>query len=81
MAYNVTTAGILFRATWDYIPECVLRLFRFIPVEPFVRLRKMERLFVKIGEAIIRENRDDSDAYAQADKLDARKDLMSLLSE
>ncbi len=67
----------LFRATWDHIPIPVLRLFRFIPAEPFTRLRNVRSLFTEYGKQILREQRSELDV----EKESKSKDVMSILSE
>ncbi|TFK80428.1 cytochrome P450 [Polyporus arcularius HHB13444] len=65
----------LFRATWDYIPIPILRLFRFVPAEPFTRLRNLRGLFTEYGKQILREQRAEIDV----EKVSKSKDVMSIL--
>ncbi len=67
----------LFRATWDYIPIPILCLFRFVPAEPFTRLRNLRGLFTEYGKQILREQRAEIDV----EKESKSKDVMSILSE
>ncbi len=67
----------LFRAMWNYIPIPALRLFRFIPAEPFIRLRNLRGLFTEYGKQILREQRADTDVQKESKS----KDVMSLLSQ
>ncbi|KAI0747630.1 cytochrome P450 [Daedaleopsis nitida] len=76
VAHNTSPAGLLIRATWDYTPQCILKLFRFLPFEPFIRLRNMERLFADYGKRMLRDKQIQS---GDAEKHGNEKDLMSLL--
>uniref|UniRef100_A0A5K1K311 Cell surface hydrophobicity-associated protein n=1 Tax=Ganoderma boninense TaxID=34458 RepID=A0A5K1K311_9APHY len=51
-----SNAVILFRATWDYIPMPILKLFRYLPGEPFTRMRSLRNLFQQYGKHILREH-------------------------
>ncbi len=72
--YGASKAAVLFRATWDYLPEAILKLFRFIPAQPFTFFRHLKTLYAQYGEQILRENR------SQIEKRRGNKDIMSLLS-
>ena len=43
--YLPAKAEVLFRASWDYIPLSVLKLIRYIPMEPWTRIRNLNNLF------------------------------------
>ena len=68
---------MLFRASWDYIPVPILKLIKYIPVDPFTRLRNLDNLFKEYGRQIIREQGPGVDT----EKKVASKDIMSILSE
>ena len=68
---------ILFRAAWDYIPMPVLNLVRYLPVNPFMRLRNVSNLFREYGKQILREQGPKVDAEMTA----SSKDVMSILSK
>ena len=68
---------MLFRASWDYIPVPILKLIKYIPVDPFTRLRNLDNLFKAYGRQIIREQGPGVDT----EKKVASKDIMSILSE
>nr|VWO99059.1 Cytochrome P450 monooxygenase AKT7 (EC (AK-toxin biosynthesis protein 7) [Ganoderma boninense] len=53
--FQPSNAIILFRAAWDYIPMPILKLFRYLPGEPFTRLRNLNYLFRQYGKQILRE--------------------------
>ncbi|KAI0712968.1 cytochrome P450 [Cerioporus squamosus] len=65
----------LFKATWDYIPIPILGLFRFLPADPFTRLRNLRSVFTEYGKQIIREQRAEIDV----EKPSKSKDVMSIL--
>ncbi|PIL27010.1 cytochrome P450 [Ganoderma sinense ZZ0214-1] len=73
--FQPSNAVILFRASWDYIPIPVLKLFRYLPGKPFTRLRNLNNLFRQYGKQILREQGPAVDAER---KLDG-KDVMTLL--
>ncbi|KAI0331166.1 PAH-inducible cytochrome P450 monooxygenase PC-PAH 4 [Cubamyces sp. BRFM 1775] len=75
VGYMLPTTTMLFRATWDYIPEPVLRLFKYIPAQPFTHLRGVSNLFTKYGRDILREKRPEVDA----EKRTYGKDVLSIL--
>ncbi|KAM5543149.1 hypothetical protein V8D89_003023 [Ganoderma adspersum] len=68
-------ADVLFRASWDYIPFPILKLVRYIPVNPWTRLRNLNDLFRQYGRQIIREQGSDVDT----EKKVASKDILSIL--
>ncbi|KAM5543945.1 hypothetical protein V8D89_002562 [Ganoderma adspersum] len=73
--YRPSYARILFRAAWDYIPMPLLKLIRFLPVNPFTRLRNAKSLFGEYGKQILREQGPDVDAERKV----SSKDVMSIL--
>ena len=75
--YLPARAEVLFRASWDYIPLSVLKLIRYIPMEPWTRIRNLNNLFRQYGKQIIREQGSDVDT----EKKVASKDILSILSE
>ena len=74
--YLPAKAEVLFRASWDYIPLPVLKLIRYIPMEPWTRIRNLNNLFRQYGKQIIREQGSDVDTEKVANK-----DILSILSE
>nr|VWP01841.1 C2H2-type domain-containing protein [Ganoderma boninense] len=68
-------ATVLFRASWDYIPMPLLKLIRFIPVNPWTRIRNLNNLFREYGRQIIREQGPNPEPEKQG----ASKDIMSIL--
>ena len=77
MDFQPSVAVTFFRATWDYIPTPILRLFYFIPANPFTRIRSLRTVFTGYGKQILREQRAELDI----EKTSKSKDVMSLLSE
>ena len=75
--FHPSAAVTFLRATWDYIPVPILRLFRFVPAAPFTRLRYLRSVFTEYGTQILREQRAEIDV----EKPSKSKDVMSLLSE
>ncbi|KAI0743376.1 cytochrome P450 [Daedaleopsis nitida] len=73
--YKPPKSVILFQATWDYIPESILKLFSHIPTAPFTTLRDINGQFMQYGRQILQEKR----AEIEADKESSGKDIMSLL--
>ena len=69
-------ATMLFRATWDYFPQSILNLCKYIPADPFTRVRTVNELYRQYGKQIIREKRPEVDA----EKRGHSKDIMSILS-
>lgn len=66
----------LFRATWDYLPRFVLDSIRFLPFQPFTRIRHLRNLYSEYGMRILHEQREEFDVEKPTDS----KDIMSLLS-
>ncbi|KAI0331167.1 PAH-inducible cytochrome P450 monooxygenase PC-PAH 4 [Cubamyces sp. BRFM 1775] len=66
---------MLFRASWDYFPESILNLFKYIPADPFTRVRNVNELYRQYGKQILREKRPEVDA----EKRGYSKDIMSIL--
>ncbi|KAI0666534.1 PAH-inducible cytochrome P450 monooxygenase PC-PAH 4 [Trametes maxima] len=75
MDYRLPKSTLLFRATWDYLPWPLLKLFRYIPANPFTRMRNLNSLFAAYGKQILREKRPEFDA----EKSTNNKDIMSIL--
>ncbi|TBU30200.1 cytochrome P450 [Dichomitus squalens] len=75
-SYMPSTASLLFRAAWDYIPTPVLKLTRYIPLNPYTRMRKLNNMFREYGKQILREQGPEVDT----EKVNS-KDAMSILSE
>ncbi|KAH9894916.1 PAH-inducible cytochrome P450 monooxygenase PC-PAH 4 [Cubamyces lactineus] len=75
VGYMLPVSTMLFRATWDYIPEPILKLFKYIPAQPFNHLRGVSNLFTKYGREILREKRPEADAEKRTDG----KDVLSIL--
>lgn len=74
--FRLPGAMMLFRAAWDYIPVPVLKLFQYLPVDPFTRILSLRRLYISVGKQILREKRPELDA----EKRPNSKDIMSILS-
>lgn len=74
--FRLPGAIMLFRAAWDYIPVPVLKLFQYIPLDPFTRILSLRRLYLSVGKQILREKRPELDA----EKRPNSKDIMSILS-
>ena len=68
---------MLFRATWDFIPIPILKLIKYIPVNPWPRVRNLNNLFREYGRQILREQGSDVDT----EKKVASKDILSILSK
>ncbi|KAI0644553.1 PAH-inducible cytochrome P450 monooxygenase PC-PAH 4 [Trametes meyenii] len=66
---------MFFRATWDYLPFTILKLFKYVPADPFIRLRRLNNVFTMYGKQILREKRPDFDP----EKNVKSKDIMSIL--
>ncbi|KAI0829924.1 PAH-inducible cytochrome P450 monooxygenase PC-PAH 4 [Trametes gibbosa] len=73
--FRLAKPVMLFRATWDYLPEPILKLFRYIPIYPFNRMLSLKRLYTTYGRQILREKRPQVDAEKQINT----KDIMSIL--
>ncbi|KAI0356399.1 cytochrome P450 [Trametes cingulata] len=73
--YRLPKATTLFRASWDYIPIPVLKLFQYIPVQPVARMYNLKTLFTAYGTEILREKGPQVDTEKQAHS----KDVMSIL--
>ncbi|KAM5543177.1 hypothetical protein V8D89_003051 [Ganoderma adspersum] len=72
--YQPNKAAMLFRASWDYVPVPILKLIKYLPTNPFTRLRNLANLF-KYGRRILREQGPDVDT----EKKVASKDIVSIL--
>lgn len=68
---------MLFRAIWDFLPEPILKLFKYIPIHPFTRMLALGRIYESYGKRILREKRLDVDAEKEV----KNKDIMSILSK
>ena len=68
---------ILFRSAWDYIPIPILKLIKYVPADPFTRLRNVNNLFRQYGKQILREQGPEVDAERNV----SGKDVMSILGE
>ncbi|KAI0661093.1 PAH-inducible cytochrome P450 monooxygenase PC-PAH 4 [Cubamyces menziesii] len=77
VGYMLPVTTMLFRATWDYVPESILKLFKYIPAQPFSHLRGVSNLFTQYGKEILREKRPEVDA----EKRTYGKDVLSILGE
>ena len=77
MDYHPGKASVLFRATWDYIPVAILKLIKYMPVNPWPRVRSLNNLFRAYGRQIFREQGAEIDT----EKKVASKDILSILSE
>ncbi len=77
MDYHPNKAAILFRASWDYVPVPILKLIKYIPANPFTRLRNLDNLFKEYGRQILREQGPDVDT----EKKVASKDIVSILGK
>ena len=75
--YHPNKAAVLFRATWDYIPVSILKLIKYLPVDPWPRVRNLNNLFRECGRQILREQGSEVDSEKKA----ASKDILSILSE
>ena len=75
--YHPNKAAVLFRATWDFIPIPILKLIKYIPVNPWPRVRNLNNLFREYGRQILREQGSDVDT----EKKVASKDILSILSK
>ncbi|TBU30198.1 cytochrome P450 [Dichomitus squalens] len=74
-SYMPSTASLLFRAAWDYIPTPVLKLTRYIPLNPYTRMRKLNNMFREYGKHILREQGPEVDTEKKVNS----KDAMSIL--
>ena len=77
MDYNPTTAALIFKAMFDYIPVSVLALIRYLPFNPWLRVRNLNDLYRRYGKQILREQGPDVDT----EKKGTSKDIMSILSK
>ncbi|KAI0633710.1 PAH-inducible cytochrome P450 monooxygenase PC-PAH 4 [Trametes polyzona] len=73
--YKLGAPIMIFRATWDYLPEWFLKLFQYIPMYPFTRMLNLRRLFDEYGKQILREKGPEVDMEKQT----RSKDVMSIL--
>ncbi|KAI1791252.1 cytochrome P450 [Ganoderma leucocontextum] len=73
--YQPNKAAVLFRASWEYIPVPILKLIKYIPINPWMRLRSLNNLFKEYGKQIIREQGCDVDT----EKKTTSKDILSIL--
>ncbi|KAI8975825.1 PAH-inducible cytochrome P450 monooxygenase PC-PAH 4 [Trametes punicea] len=73
--YMLPRTLLLFRATWDYLPFSVLKLFKYIPLHPFTRFRSVNDMYATYGERILREKRPEVDAEKRVHS----KDIISIL--
>ncbi|RDX48105.1 cytochrome P450 [Lentinus brumalis] len=71
--YHPTDAALLFKATWNYTPESILKLFRYIPAHPMTLLRRVNSLYVAYGKQILQSERSGADTEKQP----SSKDIMS----
>ena len=79
MSFKPTRPAALFSATWDYFPRPMLEMVRYIPANPFKRLRNLNRLFTEHGTRILRQQRASLGTGVENAK--NNKDVMSILSE
>ncbi|TBU30193.1 cytochrome P450 [Dichomitus squalens] len=75
MSYMPPKAAVLFQASWDYIPVPILKLIRYLPLNPWTRMRKLNNLFREYGKQILREQGPDVDTEKKVNS----KDVMSIL--
>ncbi|KAI0666538.1 PAH-inducible cytochrome P450 monooxygenase PC-PAH 4 [Trametes maxima] len=73
--FMLPKATMFFRATWDYLPFTILKLIKYVPANPFIRLRRLNDVFTSYGNQILREKRPDFDHEKSAKS----KDIMSIL--
>ncbi|KAI0829918.1 PAH-inducible cytochrome P450 monooxygenase PC-PAH 4 [Trametes gibbosa] len=73
--FRLSKPVMLFRATWDYLPESILKLFRYIPIHPFNRMLSLKRIYTTYARQILREKRPQVDAEKRIDT----EDIMSIL--
>ncbi|KAM5543175.1 hypothetical protein V8D89_003049 [Ganoderma adspersum] len=73
--FQPNKAGMFFRASWDYVPVPILKLIKYMPVNPFTRLRNLDNLFKEYGRQILREQGPGVDTEKKA----ASKDIVSIL--
>ncbi|KAI0745041.1 cytochrome P450 [Earliella scabrosa] len=78
MGFKPTRPAALFSATWDYVPRPILEMVRYIPANPFMRLRNLNRLFTEHGTRILRQQRASLGTGVENAK-NGSKDVMSLL--
>ena len=75
--YEPSKAAMAFRASWDYMPIPLLKLIKYIPANPFTRLRNLDNLFKEYGRQILREQGPGVDT----EKAGSSKDIVRILSE
>ncbi|KAI0633729.1 PAH-inducible cytochrome P450 monooxygenase PC-PAH 4 [Trametes polyzona] len=73
--FRTGAASMLFRETWDYIPDSILKLLQYLPVDPFKRLLSLRRLYAEYGQRILQEKLPE----VNADDQTRSKDFMSIL--
>ena len=76
-SYKPPKASVLFRACWDYIPDPLLKLISYLPMNPYTRMRNLNNLFRAYGRQILREQ----GAHVDTEKKVNSKDMMSVLSK
>ncbi|RPD78489.1 cytochrome P450 [Lentinus tigrinus ALCF2SS1-7] len=75
ISFQPPAAFAIFNATWDYVPETLIKLVQFIPVNPFTRMLNLKNLFTEYGKQILREQRSEVDV----EKPSNSRDVMSIL--
>ena len=60
------------------MPEWILRLFKFIPIDPFSRMLSVQRVFMEHGHRMLRDSQLE---LAAAPGQDSMKDIMHILSK
>ncbi|KAI0666549.1 PAH-inducible cytochrome P450 monooxygenase PC-PAH 4 [Trametes maxima] len=73
--FMVPKAALVFRATWDYLPQPILNMFKYIPADPFTRLRRLNNVFTTYGKDILRQTLAEIDAGRSA----STNDMMNVL--
>ncbi|KAI0644554.1 PAH-inducible cytochrome P450 monooxygenase PC-PAH 4 [Trametes meyenii] len=73
--FMVPKAALVFRAMWDYLPQPVLNMFKYIPADPFTRLRRLNNVFTTYGKDILHQTLAEIDAGRSA----TTNDMMNVL--
>ena len=76
IGFQLSKTSVLFRASWDYLPIRLLKLIKWLPTHPWMRMRSLQNLYREYGKQILQEH----GPIVDTEKVSS-KDIMSILGE
>ncbi|CDO77690.1 hypothetical protein BN946_scf184969.g41 [Trametes cinnabarina] len=73
--FRLSKAELILRASWDYLPFPILKLFAYVPARTFNHVRYVKNLYMTYGKQILGEKRSEVDAEKRA----GEKDVVTIL--